>query len=591
LARLRNAGVKPWMLILGGIVLLALALRLWGIKYGMPFAYQIDEERIYVRKAARMLHAHSINPHYQHNPPLFTYLLELIYLIKYGTSGAYNLLGAVPGRETLWEIGRVCSALIGTVGVWLTFVVGRRFFDRRTGLVAAFLMAVAFLPVFYSHVALNNVPAMAAGMVGLLGAAGVMKRGARRDYVVAGIGVGLAAATKYLDGIVLLPVICAALVAPDPGEGRARWRELALTGAVALGCFVVLNPTALLLPGHFIGALGAQESVVGQHKYGQSSSGALDTYLRTFTWGLGWVPAIGALLGAGLLLREDRRKAAVLLPVVPLFILYMSLQSRYFGRWMLPLFPIAILLAAYAGVRIAELAAGWLRRPALVPALAVTAALALGAQALVHSFHDDQVLSRPHTQNLARNWMLEHVPKGTKIVSEPLRADAWDSYWEGRRSPTWFLTGGQNPLAGAYTAVNAILTGEHTGPTGQSAFARYLSPRLVGAYIQQDFCWIVTSSNYWGLTLSDPKVADRAASYYRALKRHGYVAFSASPWGDVDSPGGPGHDKVPFDYDFTYDFYPLSYTRPGPYVQVYRLTDGRCNPALQRRRATSRTPS
>ena len=59
------------MLILGGIVLLALALRLWGIKYGMPFAYQIDEERIYVRKATRMLHAHSINPHYQHNPPLY----------------------------------------------------------------------------------------------------------------------------------------------------------------------------------------------------------------------------------------------------------------------------------------------------------------------------------------------------------------------------------------------------------------------------------------------------------------------------------------------------------------------------------------
>ena len=172
------------------------------------------------------------------------------------------------------------------------------------------------------------------------------------------------------------------------------------------------------------------------------------------------------------------------------------------------------------------------------------------------------------------------------VVSEPLRADAWDSYWEGRRSPTWFLTGGLNPLAASFTAVKAILTGESTGPTGQSAFARYLSPRLVRAYIRQDFCWIVTSSNYWGLTLSDPKVADRAASYYRALKRHGYIAFSASPWGAVDSPGGPGHDKVPFDYDFTYDFYPLSYTRPGPYVQVYRLTDGRCNPAAQRRRAS-----
>jgi len=50
------------MLALGAILLLALLLRLWGIKYGLPFGYQIDEERIYVRGAARMLDAGSVNP-------------------------------------------------------------------------------------------------------------------------------------------------------------------------------------------------------------------------------------------------------------------------------------------------------------------------------------------------------------------------------------------------------------------------------------------------------------------------------------------------------------------------------------------------
>ena len=39
----------------------------------------------------------------------------------------------------------------------------RRFFGTEPALIAAALMAVAFLPVFYSHVALNNVPAMTAG--------------------------------------------------------------------------------------------------------------------------------------------------------------------------------------------------------------------------------------------------------------------------------------------------------------------------------------------------------------------------------------------------------------------------------------------
>ncbi len=109
-----------------------------------------------------MLDAGSLNPHYMHNPPLLTYLLQGIYAIRYGGSQAHRLIGDVPDREGLFLIGRVVVALIGTVAVWLAFVAGRRLFDRRVGIVAALLMAVAFLPVFYSHVALNNVPVMAA---------------------------------------------------------------------------------------------------------------------------------------------------------------------------------------------------------------------------------------------------------------------------------------------------------------------------------------------------------------------------------------------------------------------------------------------
>jgi hypothetical protein len=150
------------MLALGAILMLALLLRLWGIKYGLPFGYQIDEERIYVRGAARMLDAGSLNPHYMQNPPLLTYLLEAIFAVRYGGGEAHRLIGEVPQRTDLFLTARIVTALIGTLAVWLTFAAARRFFDRRVGLVAALLIAVAFLPVFYSHVALNNVPAMAA---------------------------------------------------------------------------------------------------------------------------------------------------------------------------------------------------------------------------------------------------------------------------------------------------------------------------------------------------------------------------------------------------------------------------------------------
>ncbi len=543
------------MLALGAILLLALLLRLWGIKYGLPFGYQIDEERIYVRGAARMLDAGSVNPHYMQNPPLFTYLLEAIFAVRYGGGEAHRLIGEVPQRTDLFLTARIVTALIGTLAVWLTFAAARRFFDRRVGLVAALLMAVAFLPVFYSHVALNNVPAMAAASAALIGIAGILRRGAARDYVLAGAFVGVAAATKYLEGIVVVPMLTAILLAPrGPGAPTLR-RALLLALGVAVAAFVICNPFAVIKPAHFIGSLGTQGDVVGKHKFGQPSEGGIEHYLRTFTWGLGWVPVIAALAGATLLARTDRHRALVLIPIVPLFVLYMGLKTRYFGRWMLPVFPIVCMLAAYGAVRAADLAAARLRRPQVAIALTALAAVALAAQGIVHSVHNDRVLSRPHTLNLARIWMLDHVPRDAKVITEPFVANAWNSPWDH-----------------AITSPQLLLGGE-------SAYARYLSDRLVRTYVRDGYCWVVASSNYWGLALSDPIVGKRAASYYAALAHYGTVRYSASPWGDLGRPGGPGRDVVPFDYDWSYDFYPLSYQHPGPMVQVSQLHGGACGRA------------
>jgi hypothetical protein len=540
------------MLILGAILLLALGLRLWGVKYGLPFAYQIDEERVYVRKAVRMLDAGSLNPHYMHNPPLLTYLLSAIFAVQHGGGEAHRLIGDVPDRQSLFLTARIIVALLGTLAVGLTFAAARRFFDQRTGLVAAALMAVAFLPVFYSHVALNNVPATAAAAASLIGTAGILRRGATRDYMLAGAFMGVAAATKYLDGIVLVPMLTATLLAPRGPGAPPLGKALLIGVGSGVAAFVVCNPFAVIHPLHFLGSLGVQSDVVDKHKYGETAHGGVLHYLRTFTWGLGWLPAMAALGGAVLLAREDRRRALVLVPIVPLFVLYIGLQSRYFGRWLLPVFPIVCILAAYAAVRAADWAAARLRAPRMAGALAAVAAAALGLQGLIHSVHDDRVLSRPHTFNLTREWMLAHVPSGDKVITEPFFANAWNSPWRRAISSPRLLLG------------------------GDSAYARYLSDRLVRAYISHDYCWVVASSDYWGLTLKDPIVGERARNYYAALNRYGSVRYSASPWGSADRPGGPGHDVVPFDYDFTYDFYPLSYTRPGPMVQVYRLHGGRC---------------
>ena len=115
----------------------------------------------------------------------------------------------------------------------------------------------------------------------------------------------------------------------------------------------------------------------------------------------------------------------MLVPVAVLYLLFLSLQGRYFGRWLLPIFPIACLLAASFALELA----GW-ARDARVPRLAhrpfiVLAVIALAVQGPVYSIHSGLVLSRADTRNLTRAWMVEHIPAGAKIVLEPVVPNAW----------------------------------------------------------------------------------------------------------------------------------------------------------------------
>ena len=215
--------------MLGG----GLALRLWGVRQGLPFAYNADEGDHFVPHAVRMFEEGTLNPHYFANPPAFTYVLHYLFDAWYGGASAVVHAYAVHPAE-LYTLARVAAALLGTFALWLLYIAGARLFGRGAALLAAAIEAVAFLPVFYSHLALNDVPTLAPLTLSLLGSAGVLRRGRVRDHVLAGIGLGLACATKYTAGIVLLPYLVAAGGRLSDGGRAGSARELAGVAAMAL---------------------------------------------------------------------------------------------------------------------------------------------------------------------------------------------------------------------------------------------------------------------------------------------------------------------------------------------------------------------
>ena len=565
---------SSWTFLLAALLLGAFGLRLWGVKHGLPFVYNVDEASNFVPTAVSYFFTDSFNPHYFINPPGFSYLL---YAVLGAWFGGGNDVGHAFATDPtgVFVVSRVTSAVLGTAAVMFVYLTGTRLYDRRVGLFAGLVIAVAFLPVFYSHLALNDVPALLPLTVSVWGSAGVLTRGHRIDWIVAGAGLGLAAATKYTAGIVLLPLLVAGVSRLLEPDMRRRAVEGALlAGAFALGAFLVANPHALLSWSEFWADVSKQEQAAsGFGKLGLGYDSGIVYYLWVLTWGFGWAPLAAAVAGAVVSAREDIRRALFLVPWPVLFLVYMGTQERYFGRWLLPALPALAILAGLAAARVLDLLAARGVR-ALAPAGAALAGL-LAAQGLAYSVHVDRVLAREDTRNVVRDWMVAHVPAGSKVVVEPITPDAWfadpdapDAAEARRRGLTrsgrrWikFATGrttldeqGQRRRGGKGRFVSI------------EDYERTLRPSLIESYARGGYCWVVIGSTQYGRALADRAEVPRALRYYAALARNADVVFRSSPY-------QKGKGPVDFNFDWSFNQYPRAYERPGPNVVVFRLRD------------------
>ena len=211
-------------------------------------------------------------------------------------------------------------------GVAATYWAARRLWGIREGLVAAAVLAFAFLPVAYSRVAVTDVGALiGVALVARLRRCCAYERGTLRWFALAGAAAGLAVSFKYTAGLALLPLAIAALARLRVGRPARALGGLALGGGARRGVvFVVLNPYLFGSFDAWWSDLRDQAEVArDQPKPGQESGG-VSYYLDSLTWGLGWAAAFAALAGAALELRRDLVRGLMLVAVPLALFVYLS---------------------------------------------------------------------------------------------------------------------------------------------------------------------------------------------------------------------------------------------------------------------------
>jgi hypothetical protein len=552
MSRLRDEG--PALAVLGLILLAGLVLRVLHNDYGLPYVYYVDEGSHFTKRAVEVFR--DPNPGYFQNPSAYTYLLHLVYRVVSIPKGGGEAVvdGYLGNASWVFEVSRAVAAVLCLAGVVAVYFVGRQLWDRRTGLVSAAVLCFAFLPVAFSRIAVTDVGTLAPVALVLLFSVRIAERGGWRWCAAAGAAAGLAIGFKYTAGLVLLaPALAIALpllARRDRETLRTAAAGLLALGAAAVALFLLTNPFFFLDLRTAIHQLRGQAELAGnQDKFGQEGDTGPLYYLDSLLWGLGYVAAVCTLAGAVLLARRDRVRLALLLVFPVALFLYLSVQSRFFGRWLLPVYPALALLAGYAFVRGLDLVRA--RAPRLQwPAIAAGAFVLLW-QPLAADARSMAVLGNTDTRQIARQWLAEHYPRGLRIVIEPAVPERY--YWPVRD--------GKPRKSERPQFVNEIIRDIREDHV---EYGRTLRPRVLERYRRRGYCTVMTFDLIRGRAAS---AGDRSAlAYYDRLERESDVVYAISPYrADEDPPG--------FSFDLSYSYYSPAYQRPGPEVRVHRLND------------------
>ena len=194
----------------------------------------------------------------------------------------------------------------------------------------------------------------------------------------------------------------------------------------------------------------------------------------------------------------------------------------------------------------------------------------LCGQGFVYSLHSGLVMSREDTRNIAREWMVLNVPAGTKIVVEPVVPDQWA---QDIGNPSPIIANGNRwnkyPLSRKIDPKTGVPVPGAAGVVNIEDFERVLHPGLVDVFEQQALLL-----RRRRLDAARPRRGRARGGARRAALLRGARAALEGRLRGVAVLQGQG--PVAFNFDWTFNYYPLAYNRPGPVMTIYRLQGGGC---------------
>lgn len=380
------------------------------------------------------------------NPPYTMYGSLPFHLLR-GTLAVVGWAGVnVEDEHVIYLTGRVVSATLSTLCLAAVWLVAVQVYSPVSATLAALLLALAPSAVQQAHYFTVDSLFCLLCTAALAAILWLLDRPAWARAVVAGCLIGLAASVR-LNALLLIGVLCAAHLLRQWPRSRADWRarliDPRLWGALGTVAVVViiLQPFLLTSPSRYFEVQGHLDfanvmKVVGGSMLQLYTLQYLHTTPLVYQWthllplSIGWPMTLAALLGMlGALRGIDWRRAVVWL-FVGLYLLSAGPMMVKPVRYLLPIVPALLLLAAHLCVQLWAVVPGrWLLRGLVV--LTVGHATLYGlAYARIWTTEDSRIQ--------AGRWIADNVPPGARIAVERGAFPMWPMIDPSRHEPVQF---------------------------------------------------------------------------------------------------------------------------------------------------------
>ncbi|MCW3094745.1 MAG: 4-amino-4-deoxy-L-arabinose transferase and related glycosyltransferase of family [Chthonomonadaceae bacterium] len=417
------------------VVALGMGLRFRGITWSLPdlrhpTATYHPDERVNLNAAMQADIAHGqFDIKFYNYGTFYFYLVNLAQTIGagYGVIPKFPAADAPPDAQlageaatnaSLFLAGRIVSALLGTATLPVLYALGRRMYGRKAGLLAALLYGVAPLAVLHAHFLTVDVTATFFVTLTLLWSARLLASPTWSNYALAAVWAGLATATKYNAGLVLIAPIAAHFLnkAPDAGK-KHRAGQFVVLIALAMLTFLIACPGPWLnFDAFWNGIKGYPGSGLRYELFVHSRSGHGYLFMNTgngwwyhltvsLPFGLGIGLLITALIGLVQALRQRTKADWVLLGFFLVYFGISGLSNVRFARYMLPLFPVFCLWAArfLADLRLPGNAG-------------VVVGLLVPVLPLCSSYYLLLCMTTQDPRDAAADYLEQHAPQGASIA-------------------------------------------------------------------------------------------------------------------------------------------------------------------------------